>query len=172
MKNYLLTLLFVSALTGGIVYLSTGSFYEKYVRYLATILSLLALLSPLPTFFSSFEGPSEPEISLPSDLPSEYGELLKAQTEKRLNEELTLLIIDKCALSSNDFTLLCHISLNPEQSTLTLESISVTLHSLHAISKREALSKHLSDFSASLIFTEKLHTLTKEVSYHEYSKKE
>ena len=47
MKIYLLSLLFLSALSGGILYLSEGKRYEKHLKYLSLLLILTFTLAPL-----------------------------------------------------------------------------------------------------------------------------
>ena len=156
MKNYLFTLLFVSALTGGLVYLSTGSFYEKHLRYLATLLSLLALLSPLPALFSSLRTDAFEEITISKELSSNYGTLLKNETEKRLNEELTHQIKERCALANEDFAIEFHLSLNEEESLLGLEGVTVHLYSLSSIAKREEIRQVLLSVCQTITFTEEI----------------
>ena len=156
MKNYLFTLLFVSALTGGLVYLSTGSFYEKYLRYLATLLSLLALLSPLPSLFSSFDTEDFLKVTISDQISSNYGELLKEKTENRLNEELTHQIKQNCNLNDEDFAIVFHLSLNEEESLLNLEGVTVYLYSLLSITKREQIKEELLPICKTITFIEQI----------------
>lgn len=160
MKNYLLTLLFVSALTGSIVYLSTGSGYEKHLRYLCTLLTLLALLSPLPTLFSTFESTPLPEIPQQTTPSSEYGLLLKKKTEERLNEELTYKITEYCDLPENEFSVECHIALEQE-SLMVLDNITVKLHTLAATVKREQIRSELLPVCSVVHFKEEPASVTK-----------
>ena len=156
MKNYLLTLLFVSALTGGVVYLSTGSSYEKHLRYLSTLLILLALLSPLPSLFSSFGAVSVPEVTDPAVLSSEYGSLLRDRTEQRLNDELTYRISSLCNLTKDDFSLSCHIELDEEKAVLTLQSITVKLFTLDSTVQREEIRRELLAVCPVIYFQEEI----------------
>jgi hypothetical protein len=153
-KHYLLTLLLVSAVTSAAVYLSSGTRHEKYLRYLCALLTLLALLAPLPSLFSNFSEitlPSEEAVTLPS---SAYGDLLKAETEKRLEEELSYHIERRFSLSKEDFSLDCHLSLDKNESLLSFEGISVKLYTLAAVTKREEMREELLTFCENVAFTE------------------
>ena len=151
MKNYLLTLLFVSAITGGLCYLSSGSFYEKQLRYLSMLLTLLALLSPLPTLFSSFDG-TVPKMDLPSDQFASYGALLKEATEERINEQLSEEICRICNLKEEEFEVNCVLNLDEERSLFSMEEIKITMFSLSAVAKREQIREIVSKVGGRCLF--------------------
>ena len=63
MKDYFLTLLTASVLGGILAVLAGGSSYEKYIKYVASLICVVIILSPLKSF-----------ISTPFRLPKEYAE--------------------------------------------------------------------------------------------------
>ena len=156
MKQYLLTLLFICALSSAILYLSTGSRYEKYLRYLCALLTLLALISPLPSLLSSitdFQISTKDALLLPS---SDYADSLKRETEQQLCKELTSKVSANCKLAKDDFFLQCHLSLDKENALLSFDAVSVELYSLSAVAKREEIRETLLPFCQEIEFTEKL----------------
>lgn len=155
MKTYLLTILFVSVITGGLSYLSSGSSYEKQLRYLSMLLTLLALLTPLPALFSSYEA-TIPTLDLPAEQFASYATLLKEKTAERLNEQLSEEICRRCSLDKTEFSVNTVLSVDEEQSLLSVEGIEITLHSLSAIVKREQIRKITSEVSDRCEFLEKI----------------
>lgn len=63
MKNYFFTLLIASVLGGIIAVFVSGSNYEKYIKYIASLICVVIILAPLKSF-----------ISAPFTLPEEYKE--------------------------------------------------------------------------------------------------
>ncbi len=155
MKNYLLTLLIVSLLTGGICFLSSGTSHEKHLRYLSMILTLLAMISPLPGLFSSFGQTDGPLITIPSELRSEYGALLKTQTEERLNENIQNVCLKNFDLTKDDISVFCKMNL-AQDGAFSLGEISVRLCSTKAVLKREELREYLITLCDTVLFYENL----------------
>ncbi|MBQ8235460.1 MAG: hypothetical protein IJZ37_02100 [Clostridia bacterium] len=155
MKNYLLTLLIVCLLTGGVCFLSSGSSHEKHLRYLCMLLTLLAMISPLPGLLSSFGQTEDPLITLPPELRSEYGELLKEQTEERLNENLQNVFFKDFDLAQNEIFVSCKMDL-AEDGAFSLKGITVRLCSPKAVLKREALREYLHTLCDTVVFYEEL----------------
>ena len=61
MKDYFLTLLTASVLGGVLAVLAGGSSYEKYIKYIASLVCVVIIMSPLKSF-----------VSAPFKLPEEY----------------------------------------------------------------------------------------------------
>ncbi len=150
-------MVFICALTGGINFLSSGSCYEKHLRYLSMLLTLLALLAPLPNLLSSFEQAKPPEeLVVEPELVSRYGTLLKEQTEKRLNEEITGRIKDQCGLNNTEFSVSCHLILDEKTSSFSIGEISLTLRTAKAVAHRESIRALIAPISKNCIFKEDL----------------
>ena len=110
MKLYLLSVLFLSALSGGILYLSEGKRYEKHLKYLSLLLILTFTLAPLGKLLHqsfSFSLETFPETS--GDL-SAYRSNLVSETKKNLEQSLKEQILSKTGLEDADFSLDIEIS--------------------------------------------------------------
>ncbi len=154
MKIYLLSLLFLSALSGGILYLSEGKRYEKHLKYLSLLLILTLTLAPLGKLLHqsfSFSLETFPETS--GDL-SAYRSNLVSETEKNLEQSLKEQILSKTGLEDADFSL--DIEISAEEFTLSTKSVTCTLFSLSAVAKREHIRNILDALSAPIIFKEEL----------------
>ena len=155
MKTYVLTLLFVSALCGGCIYLCEGRKYEKHVRYLSTLLMLTVLVAPLPKIIN--EKLSLPDLLRSSEIESgdaAYIEALQAESEKKLSEDLTALLKKKCSLDDRDLSL--HATLVCRDKQFDLRSIEVRLLTLTAVYRRENLREILMEYCETIVFTEEL----------------
>lgn len=53
MKDFFLTLLIASVLGGILAVLSSGSGFEKYIKYIASLVCVVIIISPLKSFISS-----------------------------------------------------------------------------------------------------------------------
>ena len=156
MKIYLHFLLFLSALSGGILYLSEGKRYEKHLRYLSLLLILTFTLAPLGKLLRqsfSFSIEALPEVS--QDL-SAYRSNLIAETKKDLEQSLKEQIIYQTDLDGNDFFL--DIEISAAEFTLSTKSVACTLCSLSAVAKREQIRDILDVLAAPIIFKEELST--------------
>lgn len=153
MKNYLITLILISIITGAFSYLSSGFCYEKQIRYLSMLLTLLALLSPLPALLSTID-PDHLEIALPEQADSAFGMLLKSKTEERINEQLCAEITRRCGLKEDEFTVRTELFLDKEQSTFSMSGVEICLHSIGAIVKREEIRSVVAMVSENCIFKE------------------
>ncbi|MBQ8215575.1 MAG: hypothetical protein IJX59_05675 [Clostridia bacterium] len=153
MKHYLITLILISIITGGLSYLSSGFCYEKQIRYLSMLLTLLALLSPLPTLLSSVD-PGHLEVTLPEQADSAFGMLLKDKTEERINEQLCAEIIRRCGLKENDFTVRTELILDKDRSTFSMSGVEISLHSIGAVLKREEIRSVVKIVSENCVFKE------------------
>lgn len=155
MKAYILTIVALSALTGGCFYLAQGKKFEKHIQYLGTLVLLIALISPLPKLFStelsdllSFEDHTA-DIN-----DGQYVNALKKESEQRLGKEFSALIARKCRLSEKDFTV--RITLSYENKEFDIDMVSVTLNSFHAVTQRENIRKILEEYTENILFDESL----------------
>lgn len=68
MKDYFLTLLIASVLGGVIAVLVSGNSFEKYIKYIAGLVCVVIIISPLKSF-----------ISGPFKLPDEYNNAVSTE---------------------------------------------------------------------------------------------
>lgn len=62
MKAYFLTLLIASVLGGILAVLSSGSGFEKYIKYIASLVCVVIIISPLKSFISAPFTMPEPDL--------------------------------------------------------------------------------------------------------------
>ena len=155
MKTYLLTMTFLSFLSGGMLYLAKGRRFEKHLRYLSSLILLLCLLSPLKSLLSSdlsalFEGITAP----PASFQSGYGELLTRESARALEEELTAQIEKKTALGKDEFSVEIRLKLNGTE--LSVDEVVCRLFSVAAAAKREKIAAVLAQVGEDAVFIEEL----------------
>lgn len=90
MKHYL-TVLFCGSLLGAVCTAVAGAKLEKYVRYLASLLCILLIVSPFREFELSLPQEEEPPSSLPEvSTPATLDGLAEKQAESELCRILSL----------------------------------------------------------------------------------
>lgn len=83
MKDYFLTLLIASVLGGILAVLSSGSGFERYIKYIASLVCVVIILSPLKRFISApFQLPEPAFAHAESALPEKKADELLASVTK------------------------------------------------------------------------------------------
>ncbi len=143
----------LSAITGGCFYLAEGKKFEKHLKYLGTLVMIIALISPLPRLFS--EGFSEflsvngVNLQISDET---YAQALKKEAEKRLDEDFSSLIANKCELPKDTFTV--HTVLTYENKQFDIGTVEIKLHTLAAVTKREEIRKIITEYTQNIVFVE------------------
>lgn len=87
MKSYFLTLLIASVLGGILAVLSSGSNFEKYIKYIASLVCVVIIISPLKSFISApFTLPEADSANAETSVPvNKADEVLASVTKNELD---------------------------------------------------------------------------------------
>lgn len=155
MKVYVLTLVLLSLLSGGMLYLMKNSKYEKHLRYLCSLVLIVCLLLPLKSLLSFDVGTLIDGLTVdPQSVESGYTERLLKTAAQALEEELSAEIKNKTGLGDSDFSLF--VTLAEKEKQISFSRLDCRLYSVLAVANREKIEKILSPYTDHPYFTEEL----------------
>lgn len=118
MKDYLLCILASALISGMITMLVSGSYAEKYIKYLCALVCVSVTVSPLIKLSFDYKSDERFEEVVPA-IDDNGTELIENTAAKQINEYINQLIFDKFGITD------AYVSINISDcdQTLTVESI-------------------------------------------------
>jgi len=142
MKNYFLVLLIASVLGGVFTVLASGSNFDKYVKYIASLICVVIIIAPLKSFISApFEIPEAYESNIQTETSSsEVDEVIASETITELDVYIKDIIFSEFGINTPS----TNIKIDWKEDCIIITGVTVFLEKRDK-AFREKVEKYLAE---------------------------